>query len=87
MPNIPPSSWSMKVSNAQLTKEIIVLGFSQCFGEDISKLSMSRNGAGTNVVDYLIPNKMTVHLNMLFVHEKGDSLQYATPLDCHNRAA
>jgi len=53
----------MEVSNAQLAKEIIILRFSYCFGENISKLSMSRDKAGTNVVvEYLIPNKMTIYL-------------------------
>lgn len=61
-----PSSWSMKIQDAQLEKQIIKLFLSQGLREDIRQLVSSRDiGRRNKTTLNFIMNEITIHLNML----------------------
>src|SRR5262249_30781792 len=62
----PPSSWSMRILNAQLAKKKIKLIFSQSFSQNVSWLHRCMHIFHLNgSISYLVTNKMTIHFDML----------------------
>jgi len=63
--NTPPSSWRMRIKNAQLVLQILELLLTESFGEDVCKLFGGGSVARLDDTRHdMVPNKVAIDFNM-----------------------